>query len=114
MAFGNPFTRFVYNRSPAALRSFMATVYSRGRGRRKFGPKFDEHLADLQRTQWYSDELLLSLQEEKLRRIVWQAAQFVPYYRASFAAHGIRPEEISDRNALTKLPIVEKSELKAR
>lgn len=96
------------------MRSFMATVYSRGRGQRKFGPKFDEHLADLQRTQWYSDELLFALQEEKLRRVVWQAERFVPYYKSSFAAADIRAEEISDRDALSALPIIEKSELKAR
>lgn len=95
------------------MRSFMATVYSRGRGRRKFGPKFDEYLADLQRTQWYPNDLLRSLQEEKLRRVVWQAERFVPYYRSSFAARGLRPEEITDRESLGQLPIIDKSELKA-
>lgn len=96
------------------MRSFMATVYSRGRGRKKFGPKFRESLADLQRTQWYSDAELRVLQDEKLRRMVWHAAQFVPYYRESFAKAGIEPSDITNRADLARLPIVEKSTVQAR
>jgi len=114
MAFGNALTRFVYDRSPVVLRNFLATAYSRGRGQKKFGPKFDEHLADLQRTQWYSNDLLLALQAEKIRRMVWQAERFAPYYKSKFAALGIRPEAIFDRESLALLPIIDKSELKAR
>lgn len=114
MAFGNPVTRFVYAHSPMALRSFMATVYSRGRGRKKFGAKFDEHLCDLQRTQWYSNDRLQTLQDEKIRRVLWHSSQFVPYYRQALAALDISPAEISRRSELRRLPIIDKATVQPR
>ncbi|MBI5383774.1 MAG: phenylacetate--CoA ligase family protein [Verrucomicrobia bacterium] len=113
MAFGNPFTRWVYDHSPMFFRSFMATVYSRGRGQRKFGPKFEEHLADLERTQWYAAAELRALQEEKLRRVLWQAERHVPFYRGKFAEWGVTARQLRQRSDLTRLPIVEKSTVQA-
>jgi phenylacetate-CoA ligase len=114
MAFGNPLTRFVYEHSPMALRSFMATVYSRGRGRKKFGAKFDECLSDLQRTQWYSNERLGQLQDEKVRRVLWHAGQQVPYYQATLASLGISARDISGRQDLPRLPIINKATVQPR
>ena len=114
MAFGNPLTRFVYEHSPMALRSFMATVYSRGRGKKKFGPKFDEALAHLQRTQWYSNEQLRELQDEKLRRVIEHASRHVPYYQATLAALGLSAQDIRGREDLHRLPIINKAIVQPR
>lgn len=113
MAFGNPFTRWVYNHSPAIVRNTIASTYSRLRAERKFGPKFDENLADLQRIQWYGSEELQALQAERLRRIIWQSGQHVPYYRELFQSLGLTPAEIRDRSDLVRLPILEKSTVQA-
>ena len=114
MAFGNPLTRFVYEHSPMALRSFMATVYSRGRGKKKFGPKFDESLAHLQETQWFSPEKLRALQDEKLQGVIAHAAEHVPYYRESFRTLGFSARDISGREELHRLPIINKATVQPR
>ena len=114
MAFGNPLTRFVYEHSPMALRSFMATVYSRGRGKKKFGPKFDEALAHLQETQWFSPEKLCALQDEKLQRVIAHAAEHVPYYRESFQKLGLSADDIRGRDDLRRLPVINKATVQPR
>jgi phenylacetate-CoA ligase len=113
MAFGNPFTRWIYNHSPAGLRNMMASVYSRGRGQKKFGPKFDEHLADLERLQWYDNQRLRDIQEEKLRRVIWQAGRFVPFYKRTFAELGVSATASFNRDSLARLPVLEKSVVQA-
>ena len=113
MASVNPLTRWIYDHSPAQARGWLLSLYSRQRGERKFGPKFREHLADLQRTQWYSQAELRALQDEKIRRILWQAGRFVPYYRDRFKELGVVPRDIRNREDLRALPILEKPTVQA-
>lgn len=113
MAFGNPLTRWVYNHSPAPARNVMASTYSRLRGKRKFGPKFNEYLADLQRIQWYGQEDLQALQAEKVRRLLWQVDRFVPYYKQQLQSLGLKPTDFRDKSDLSRLPILDKSTVQA-
>ena len=87
----------------------MATVYSQRRGEAKFGLKFEEHLTDLQRTQWYPNERLRNLQNEKLRRLFWHAERFVPFYKKQFFDLGITSSMIDSRDDLQCLPLLEKA-----
>lgn len=114
MALGNPLTRWIYAHSPSPFQNYLATIYSRGRGRRKFGHKFEEYLADLERLQWYDNAGLLILQDECIRRLAWQAGQFVPYYEAQFKSLGISPTQVRSRDDITLLPILEKSVVQTR
>jgi phenylacetate-CoA ligase len=91
----------------------MATVYSQQRGKAKFGLKFEEHLADLQRTQWYRSEKLRELQNEKLRRLLWHAERFVPFYQKQFSDLGIRSSLIEQREDLQHLPVLEKAHVQS-
>lgn len=114
MAYGSRITRWIYNHSPALVQNSMTTAYSRGRSRVKYGPKFYEYLTDLERTQWYSNDLLQVLQDEEVRRLTWYAAHHVPYYQALFQELGIHPQDIQSRDDLICLPYLEKSTVQAR
>jgi phenylacetate-CoA ligase len=114
MAFGNRFTRWVYNHSPAFMQDLMTTIYSRGRSRVKYGPKFYEYLTDLERTQWYTNEDLQALQDEKIRRLIWHAYHYVPYYRQLFDTIGISPKDVRNKHDLQSLPYLEKGTVQAR
>ncbi len=109
MAFGNRLTRWIFNHGPSSMRDVMTTIYSRGRSKVKYGPKFYEYLSDLERTQWYSNDQLQSIQNEKLRRMIRYVGQHVPYYQGTFQKWGIRPESIVSRDDLNILPYLEKS-----
>jgi phenylacetate-CoA ligase len=92
----------------------MVTVFSRGRSRLKFGPGFHEHLADLDRTQWYGCDEWQWLQNEKLRRLIHHVARFVPYYESLFQEIGLSPDAIRMPSDLAKLPLLDKSTVQAR
>jgi phenylacetate-CoA ligase len=114
MSFGNKFTRFVYDNSPAGVRNLVTTVYSRKRSKVKFGHRFYEYLADLERTQWYSTEQLQALQDEKVRRMVAYAYRFVPYYREVFGELGMEAMDIRGAADLQQLPLLTKLTLQTR
>lgn len=113
MAYGNSFQRFVYDHSPGAFRDMLVTIFSRGRGKVKFGPRYHQYLADLDRTQWYDRELTHALRDEKLRRIMNYAARFVPYYRGLFQELGLDPTAIRTAADLAQVPILDKATVRA-
>ncbi len=113
MPFGNPFTQLIYNYSPGSVRDFMTTIYSYKRGKVKFGPKYYEYLADLERTQWYDDASLSSLQDEKLRKLIHYAFTFVPGYRKWFQDLNLQANDICTVADLERLPVLDKSKVQA-
>jgi phenylacetate-CoA ligase len=108
MGYGNKLQRLVYDHSPAPVRDLMVTVFSRGRGRVKFGPRFHEYLADLDRTQWLRPEEWQARQDEKLRALVHHVSCFVPYYENLFRERAISPESIRTPADLVRLPLLDK------
>ena len=113
MPVGNRLSRFFYNSSPAKMRDLMATLYSRQRGKIKFGPKFYEYLSDLERTQWYDEEELNNLQVEKLRKLIHYASNYVPTYRRLFMDLGLKPRDICNVSDLVRFPVTEKSNVQS-
>lgn len=114
MAIGNRLTRSIYDHTPAAVRTLMTFVYSRGRSKLKYGPEFREYLADLERSQWYSEDELQSLQDDKVRWLANDVLPQVPYYRDLFRESGAVPEEITSASDLARLPLLDKSLLQSR
>lgn len=62
----------------------------------------------LERAQWWSAERLAVYQTRRLREVARHAAVHVPYYRETFAAHGLDPAAIDSTEAVTRLPVVTK------
>jgi phenylacetate-CoA ligase len=72
--------------------------------------RFLSRLAELNRTQWLTQEELLALQQDKLHRLLEYAYSFVPYYRRLFDQVGFQPNDIlTDPASFQKIPTISKT-----
>jgi phenylacetate-CoA ligase len=70
-------------------------------------------LKRLRKNQYLSPVELRALQEERLRGVVRNAYENVPYYRRLFDSAGIRPDDIKSLDDLSKIPITTKNDLQS-
>jgi phenylacetate-CoA ligase len=74
------------------------------------GRRFLARLDELNRTQWFSREGLLALQQKKLHDLLTYAYHHVPYYRRLFDQAGFLPDMVlSDVDSLRRLPVMTKA-----
>jgi phenylacetate-CoA ligase len=71
-------------------------------------------LALLTRTQHLSPEEVLTLQADKLRRLVAHCYESVPHYREAMESSGIHPSEVVDRGSFAALPLLTRDVLAER
>ncbi|MDO9315430.1 MAG: AMP-binding protein [Burkholderiaceae bacterium] len=62
----------------------------------------------LEETQWWSADQLLSLQLERLRSLLSEAGRHVPYYRDLFRTQGFDPTQLGSVADLQRLPFLTK------
>jgi phenylacetate-coenzyme A ligase PaaK-like adenylate-forming protein len=70
------------------------------------GPEY----AFLRESQWWSPEQIAEFQARQLRLLL-AAAGRVPFYRERFAAAGVEPDDIRTMADITRIPILERSDL---
>jgi phenylacetate-CoA ligase len=70
-------------------------------------------LAELEQSQWWPPEALRELQLARLRRLAAHAYAQVPLYRRLWDAHGVQPQDIRSLDDLARLPLLDKSTLRA-
>jgi phenylacetate-CoA ligase len=68
---------------------------------------------ELDRRQFDSPSVVRARQLVMLRRILRHAAETTPFYRDTFARHGVDVELVDSFDALTRLPILMKSDIRA-
>jgi phenylacetate-CoA ligase len=68
------------------------------------------HLADLERTQWYSRDELRAFQNEELGKLLRHAFESSPHYRRRFEEAGLHPDDIRDVEELGRLPLMSRDE----
>ncbi|MGM1032027.1 MAG: phenylacetate--CoA ligase family protein [Bacillota bacterium] len=76
------------------------------------GKIFKDSLLDLEKSQWYSYDQLIALQNQKLRNIVHYAYENVPFYQKKYNELGVHPTDIKTTEDLYKLPLITKQEVK--
>lgn len=108
MANVNKFFKAIYKRSPSIIKNFITSVYAKKRAKKKYGAKFYEYLLGLQKTQWLSEQEILTLQNIKLQKLINYAVQYVPFYKDLYAKKGISSEQIKNVSDLKLLPLLEK------
>ena len=67
----------------------------------------------LERSQWLSPAQLVELQAQRLRKLLQEAQQHVPYYRALFARLGFDPATVTGPADLQRLPTLTKPIVRA-
>jgi len=73
-----------------------------------------EYFKFLQESQWYDEEKLRELQDEKLRKLIKYSYESVPYYRELFDKIKLKPSDIRTVEDLPKIPILEKDIVRKR
>lgn len=69
-------------------------------------------LIHLQRSVWFDTQKLMVLQENRLKSIINNAYENVPYYNTLFHSAGIAPKDIKNLADLKKIPITTKDTLR--
>lgn len=64
---------------------------------------------DMEKTQWLSGQQIKSLQLSRLKAFLMDVEQHVPYYQTLFKQLDFNPESINSLEALTRLPLTNKS-----
>jgi phenylacetate-CoA ligase len=77
-------------------------------------PRQRDALRRLRSQQWLAPGDLAEIQGQKLRRLVRQAYDHVPYYRSVLDEHGVRPNDIQTADDLRRLPILTKEIVRHR
>lgn len=71
-------------------------------------------LRELEESQWQSPADIRRLQERKLSALLRHAARRTPFYQRRFADAGIDPERDGALDALARLPLLSKSEIRSK
>jgi phenylacetate-CoA ligase len=66
----------------------------------------------MEKSQWWPTEQIQALQLARLKQLLTNVQQHVPYYRALFLQHGFNPEAVSSLADLTRLPFLTKTEIR--
>jgi len=69
------------------------------------------YLAELEKSQYWSREMLAERQWEQFRRMLAHAFETCPYYRAKFRAAGITPADLRSREDIDLVPTLTKEEI---
>ena len=76
------------------------------------GTEIRKYLKWFNRTQWLKPEELEKLQNKKLRALIQHAYRNVPYYHRIFKKLELRPDDIQNKEDLSKLPILTKEDIR--
>jgi phenylacetate-CoA ligase len=76
------------------------------------GQSVNKSFRFLMKSQYWSREQIDYFQNKRLRKLIVQAYDFVPYYHDLFIRLNIRPEDISSKEDLSKIPILTKAIIK--
>jgi phenylacetate-CoA ligase len=66
----------------------------------------DDHLRELELSQWMTPAMIARKQVESLRALLCHAMDNVPYYRELFAKIGFDPRDVTSRDDLQALPVL--------
>lgn len=95
------------------MKTWLASRNARRLDRERYGPDYDRQLRAIAERDRWSGERFAAFQREALCDVVRHAAAHVPYYRRAFAEAGIDPRSIRGVEDLPRLPILEKTVVRA-
>jgi phenylacetate-CoA ligase len=102
----------LYAAAPVWAQNMMLTGFSAVLERERYGGRYREFSEFLARSERFSPSELTAYQDERLREIVTNAYENVPYYRRVFDARKLKPSDIRGGADLPKLPVLTRDDIK--
>lgn len=97
-----------YSKLPPALQDLAISAAGLSWKRKRYGPEFRRILAWLRETEWWDAERIRRYQDERLRVVVRDAYDRVPYYRGAFDRAGIDVRRFRGLEDLERIPLLTK------
>jgi phenylacetate-CoA ligase len=104
----------IYSLLPVPLQNLAFSLWGLEVKRLRYGPYFTRALRFLKSSEWWPRTQMQAYQDTKLREVIADAYENVPYYRHIFRSHGIKPQHVQRQEDLKNLPILSKGEVRAR
>jgi phenylacetate-CoA ligase len=76
------------------------------------GTTIQQDLTWLEKTQWWSPNQIIDLQNKKLQTLIKHSYENVPYYHQLFRENALHPDDIRTIQDLTKIPLLSKDTFK--
>ena len=107
------FSRSIYDHSPVLLQHLYTTPYGlQKRLGRYGGADYERYRRLFAESQSWSTAELRAYQDERLREVVAQAYEQVPFYRRRLDGLKLRPHDIRTVDDLRKLPLLTKDDIR--
>ena len=103
---------FAYRHSPVWAQELLLSAKSSLRGTMREGRAFEAMADEIHKSEWWSERQLRNFQSEKLRMIAESAVRDVPYYRSKYRSLDLDFEKLEFPEALAKLPLIDKAEVR--
>jgi phenylacetate-CoA ligase len=102
----------MYNISPQGIQTMMLNAYALKVHSERYGAKFRDIQAELNRTQYFNPKQIDDYQNTRLKRLIHHAYSTVPYYRELFNRIRLKPEDIKTKNDLSKIPVLTRDDVR--
>ena len=103
----------IYISLPTCLQNMACSIEGRRIEEERYGSVFETKKAEYASSAKLQGEQLHNYQNERLKKIIDHCYKTVPHYTQLFDKLGLKPEDISGVDELTKLPILTKAEIKS-
>ena len=108
----NSYLAALYGAAPIWAQNLLLTGFSARLERERYRGRYAEFSEMLARTEWFSTADLEAYQDERLREIVTNAYENVPYYKRVFDERKLKPADVRGRSDLPKLPLLTRALIK--
>ena len=103
----------IYYRLPVVLQNCIFSLYGVNLSRKRYNHFFYEHLNQLKKSEWWSQQKIKDYQDNKIRKIVNHAYKTVPFYHKLYDEYGVDINSVNTAEDLQKLPILTKDIVRA-
>ena len=98
----------LYKKLPYVLQNLACTMYGLKEYYYRYGKFFKKWQQNLRYTEFYTSNEIIKYQEDRLKELIKNAYENVPYYTEIFNDRGLTPDDIKTIEDLKKLPILTK------
>jgi len=102
----------IYEKSPKSIKSLMRETHSFIPFPYVDGFSFAFQYNRLLKSQWWNEEKLNKIQNNRLHSVLNHAYKNVPFYKQKFDEYGISPDDIKSKEDLRILPIIKKNDVR--